>query len=238
MPGLSDLFAYGTNQMGNNGVITSLGQRENDLLNEIRKYDPNASWSWMDNSSSSNEGGSYAPSTYILNFDQSKLPDPGGPARVNQDGQNVYRGFSSGGSAMGIHSLDPQYNPNGIPRLLNDNFKWNSPYGEITDNRNIYHKKDMWGQILPMIPMVAAMIASGGTLSPLASLFVNGTRSLASGSGINLGSILGAAGSYFGLPGWASGAINYGSNFLANQGGHSLNVLALDKMMKNGLPRG
>lgn len=192
-----------------NGPITSIGQEQAALLDQIRKYDPNANWRFQDNSGSTNEGGQSAANTYVLDFDQSKLPSAGGSSR--------YTPFNSAGQAQGIQSLN-QGQANENIRLFNDQRTWDSPeYGHLTDSRNVDDRTslDPLFQYAPMvIGGIAGLAGAGGSLAglfgggnswfnALNGLLQAGSRGSLDGVGV-LSRLLPIVGQQFGLPSWGT----------------------------------
>lgn len=88
------------------------------------------------------------------------------------------------------------------PRMVYDD----PNYGRITDARNV--KPDQINSMVSAALMSAAMAGMGYLGMPsFGSALVNGARSFGSGNaGGGFGSLLGAAGSYFGLPSWMTSA--------------------------------
>jgi hypothetical protein len=213
---LAGLFDYQSQQA--QGPITSLGTEQQALLEQIRKFDPNAQWKYNDFSGSSNEGGQVAQNTYSLDFDQGKLPNAGG-TRTNE----AMPAFNSAGQAQGIQSLNPgQFNG----RLFNDNVAWDSDYGRVTDSRNVNDTSptDALYRLAPMLIMAiatagagaglmgglgGAATASGGTAleAALAQMMPGLLQSGASG-GLNgqslLSRFLPVIGQQLGIPSWGT----------------------------------
>lgn len=179
---LEDLIRYGrgefsqTNSLG--GAVTSLGDRENDLLEQVRKYDPNAKWRFLDNSGSTNEGGGTQANTWVLDFDQSKLPKI-------KDGNGKDLGYlsSSGGLSSKLAyrgDVDPKWSSyfnlndddlasKGL-RFTDDN------YGDLSYGALKKQKFD-FGTLAPALVGLAASIPTGG-LSLLGSGIFGGFNAL------------------------------------------------------------
>ncbi len=232
-PDLSMLRDYGLNQTN---PISELGQKENDLLAMVRQFDPNASWKFQDNSGSSNEGGSRAANTYVLDFDQSKFPDarpPGSAPRKEGDLRGV---LGSSGELFGTTSLhDPDSYANN--NLINPEYAWDSPYGRVTDTRNVKHDTgpaDMVFKFAPMLIMAlatmgagapalaglsGAVTASGGTaFEAMLAQALPGILQNASNGSFNYGTLASILGQQAGLPSWANTALSTGTNLAINNG--------------------
>lgn len=230
-PDLSSLLDYGLNQ---GTPITQLGQKENDLLNLVRQLDPNASWKWQDNSGSSNEGGTQAASNYVLDFDHTKLPTalPGSPE--HQQGTDLRGIMGSSGEVFGMTSLkDPEsYASN---NLLHPEYQWDTPYGRMTDTRNVRQDTSAMDTVFKFAPMLILSLATlggggsllGGLSSALNASGASGFQSLLGSSlpgllqsgangNFNFGSLAGMLGSMAGLPSWMRPLISTGTNALIN----------------------
>jgi hypothetical protein len=182
---LEDLIRYGrgefsqTNSLG--GEITSLGERENALLEQVRQYDPNANWRFQDNSASTGEDGRSLANSWVLDFDHTKLPEI-------KDDEGVKRGYigSSGGifdDVKGLNTafrggVDPKwssyfnYNDDGLEskglRFTDEN------YGDMSFGARKKQKFD-FGTLAPALVGLAASIPTGGaSLGLLGSLMTAG----------------------------------------------------------------
>src|SRR5574343_430495 len=169
---LDELLRYGrgefsqTNTLG--GPITSLGEREQALLDEIRKYDPNATWRYLDNSGSSNEGGGSNPNSYVLDFDHSKLPritDNTGTERGLVTSSGGLLGNGKPGQSLAFRGeVDPRWNDwfnLDDNKLQSKGVRWTDDvYGDMSFGAR---KKESfnWGSLGPTL---AETSANGGNL--------------------------------------------------------------------------
>lgn len=212
---LEDLIRYGrgefsqTDSLG--GEITSIGQRENDLLEQIRKFDPNANWRYQDNTASSTEGNSGPANTWVLDFDHTKVPEI-------KDNDGVKRGYiGSSGSIFddtkGLNtafrgSVDPKWSSyfhSNDDDLATQGLRFTDEnYGDMSFGARKKQKFD-WGTLMPAIVGLAASIPTGGaSLGMLGSLMTAGpgmVRSIDGGAnpwqaiaGLGAGAIPGLAG--------------------------------------------
>ena len=213
---LDELLRYGrgefsqTNTLG--GPITSLGEREQALLDEIRKYDPNATWRYLDNSGSSNEGGGSNPNSYVLDFDHSKLPritDNTGTERGLVTSSGGLLGNGKPGQSLAFRGeVDPRWNDwfnLDDNKLQSKGVRWTDDvYGDMSFGAR---KKESfnWGSLAPMLVALAASAGTGGaSLGLLGNLMYGLGPTLAetSANGGNLGRTLLNAGAGF-IPGLA-----------------------------------
>lgn len=155
------------------------------ILEAIRKYDPNARW--QQTSQYSGEGGE-GPNGYQLVFDERTLPAPAGPLGwsrpTNAEGQGLLRG-------------DMKY--------------YDPIYGWVTDPRNIEHKQNAFDKY--GMPIAAAAISMLAPYAAPALFGAMGVPAAAAGftsavtggaAGLAAGSIPGAAAA--GAPWWAKPA--------------------------------
>lgn len=192
MADLSDLLRYGRGEFGTgpgDPFVTELGQREQDLLNQIREYDPDATWRWQDNSGSSNESGWTTPSGYVLDFDQTKLPSIGdsGKPFVTSAGQimDKYTPLDLGSEGTPWEHMFTNVDDD---RMYDPHNTIDSPYGRITDNRNLKPKERgfNWGALAPMLIGGLAALPTGGLSlgmlgNSLMSIF-NGAMNISNGA--------------------------------------------------------
>lgn len=169
---LEDLIRYGrgefsqTDSLG--GAITSLGQREQDLLNEVRKYDPNANWQYVDNSSSSNEGGTRSPNSYSLVFDHTKLPritdDRNRDLGIITSGGGMLSKYGNGSSLAYRGEVDPRWKDwfnFDDSKLASKGYRWTDDiYGDMSIGAR---KKQGWSDyLMQYAPMIGGTIMGLG----------------------------------------------------------------------------
>lgn len=228
---LEDMMRYG---LGQQTPTTSIGDNENQLLEMLRQYDPNASWKYQDNSGSSNEGGGSAANTYVLDFDQTKLPKApnwkGEDTMVLNSANQLMNNFQY----MGNGKDDDPYKF-AADGLRNENLQWDTPYGRMTDSRNVINDPTLMDSVYQWAPMIIMSLATLGAGAPLMSglsgaFSASGAGALestlgsllpgmldgASRGNFNWGSLAGAAGSLAGLPSWLRPLLSQGTNALIN----------------------
>lgn len=151
-----------------------------DLLNTLRKYDPNATWTEQD--LGGGEGGSQGKG-YRLDFDITKMPGSKLP----------------NGRTHELFGLAPAQG-----RMLNDKYQWGDDlYGQVTDSRNLRKDAPAWWELVaPLAVSVLAPAAGAALMGSGIGLGVGGTSAVTgAAAGLGAGQIPGAlgAGSSLGL---------------------------------------
>jgi hypothetical protein len=116
-----------------------------DMLNLLKEFDPDASWSYNDNTTGGGEGGPSGQGAYVLNYNASKLP------------KSKYGSF-----------LDVKPVKEGT-EVYDDKYTYDDEnYGKVTHYKNVKKPKDpMWTKLAPLVvgmggPMVGAALAGAG----------------------------------------------------------------------------
>jgi hypothetical protein len=225
---LADLTYFNNRSMGGIGDDEVNSARAQQMLANLRQYDPNAAFAQT-------YGGDGQSLGYTLNFDPRKLPGVDGSGQLGQGAAGV----GTGNTFMPRFSTVQQH-----MTLANPNAVANSPvYGKITDNGNIVQQNDIWSTLGPALvglfamgigPLAGAM--SGGAITATngvgagANAFgraigntITGTgRTLASGGRFDPLSLLPVAGAGLGIPSWVTtgvstlGRLAHGGNVSIN----------------------
>lgn len=178
-PDLNDLTYYNNRSYGGIDQSEVNSDRGQAMLHSLQQYDPNAKFNPTYGSDGNLMG-------YQLQYDPSKLPGVGtsgqlGGSNPSNAGGNSYA--SGSGFMPNFSTVQPHMN------LLNPNATYNSGhYGKVTDNRNIYDKPDLVGQIAPAAIMALGTFLSGGALSPMMATMLKAPQmfsGMANGGGFN-----------------------------------------------------
>jgi hypothetical protein len=149
-PDLSALTAYNNRSQGGIGEEEVNTEAAQNMLTNLRKYDPNAEFS----PTLLGGEGTSGQISYTLNFDPRKLPGVNGQGQLSQGAAGVGTGntfmpnFSTVQEHMNLH------NPDAVVNSRN--------YGRITDNRNIYDKPAWLDYVGPMAVGGFGLLAGGG----------------------------------------------------------------------------
>ena len=205
-PDLSELLQYGLNQ---GTPITELGDEQQRLLDTVKQIDPNASWKWQDNSGSSNEGGNQAASNWVLDFDHTKFPTASPGGKPHEEGGDLRGMMLSSGDLAGTQYLGTHGNMDAFKgdSLIRPEYQWDTPYGQVTDSRNVHNDRTFMDSVFQYAPMAIMALATMGAGAPLMS-GVGGA--ITAGGGSTLESILASLGPGF-LDSASHGNINYGT---------------------------
>lgn len=146
-PDLSDLTYFNNRSMGGVEESEMNSPRAQAMLNNLKQIDPSAAFV----PSYSGDGNLIG---YTLNFNASKLPGVNGQGQLS----TAQTGVGTGSTFMPKFSTVQQH----MNLVQPGSVYKSSPYGQITDNRNIYDKKDWLDTIGPL-----AVTAFGGFLGGL-----------------------------------------------------------------------
>lgn len=160
---LADMTYFNNRSMGGVGDDEVNSARAQQMLANLRQYDPNAAFAQTYGSDGQSLG-------YTLNFDPRKLPGVDGSGQLGQGAA----GIGTGNTFMPRFStVQPRMT------LTNPNAVSNSPvYGKITDNGNIYDAPDF---ITKYGPALVGLFAMG--IGPLAGAMSGGAITAANGAG-------------------------------------------------------
>lgn len=164
-PDLSDLTYFNNRSMGGVEESEMNSERAQKMLGNLRQVDPSAAFM----PSYSGDGNLIG---YTLNFNASKLPGVNGQGQLSTAQTGVGTGSTFMPRFSTVQDKMNLMQPGSVYK--------SSPYGQITDNRNIYDKKDWLDYVGPLA--VAGFGGLLGGLGPILSAAQGAQGALRSGN--------------------------------------------------------
>lgn len=169
-PVSADLRGWLNNFIWSNGELNDdlFAAHSDQILTEVRKFDPNARWVMKTAGGPAGESGYMQSPTYALDFDRAKLPTVGGPG---------------GGRTIFDTGFVPVYEDS---KLFNPELVYEDPYyGKLTVQGNVKKEKDPWWVYaaplaVSLVAPWAAGLAAGAGVGGAAGL-----TAAATGSGLS-----------------------------------------------------